>query len=129
MGAEIKITFPLPGSVFVIDPDVPSSRVIPLSIAGTESVNWQSDSLELFEEGGKIMARAAEGDHRITAIDPATGQTAETWIAVPSLWPMGIAKFQLPIEFSIFDRDRIKSKSAIRNWNLAMLKGPYQISM
>jgi len=85
MGAEIKITFPLPGSVFVIDPDVPSSRVIPLSIAGTESVNWQSDSLELFEEGGKIMARAAEGDHRITAIDPATGQTAETWIAVHSL--------------------------------------------
>jgi penicillin-binding protein 1C len=84
-GAALRIISPLPGSVFVIDPDIPSSRLIPLSIAGTERVNWQSDSLELCEEGGRIVARASEGEHRIIAIERESGRTAETWISVRSL--------------------------------------------
>lgn len=84
-GAALRITSPLPGSSFVIDPDIPSSRCIPLSVAGPTRVNWQSDSLELREEGGTIVARAAEGEHRIVAIDPESGRTAESWISVRSL--------------------------------------------
>jgi penicillin-binding protein 1C len=84
-GAVLRITSPLPGSTFVIDPDIPSSRHIPLSVAGPMRVNWQSDSLELREEGGTILARAAEGEHRIVAIDPNSGCSAESWISIRSL--------------------------------------------
>jgi penicillin-binding protein 1C len=84
-GAALRIMSPLPGSVFVIDPDIPSSGSIPLLIAGPTRVNWQSDSLELREEGGRIVARASEGEHRIIAIEHESGRTAETWISVRSL--------------------------------------------
>ena len=84
-GAALRIISPLPGSVFVIDPDIPSSGSIPLLIAGATRVSWQSDSLELCEEGGRIVARASEGEHRIIAIERESGRTAETWISVRSL--------------------------------------------
>jgi penicillin-binding protein 1C len=84
-GAALRIVSPLPGSVFVIDPDIPSSGSIPLLIAGATRVSWQSDSLELCEEGGGIVARASEGEHRIIAIERESGRTAETWISVRSL--------------------------------------------
>lgn len=81
----LRITSPLPGSSFVIDPDIPSSRRIPLAVAGSMRVSWQSDSLELCEDGNAIVARAAEGEHRIVAIDAESGRRAESWFSIRSL--------------------------------------------
>jgi penicillin-binding protein 1C len=79
---ELLITSPLPGSIYVVDPDVPSTRRIPLIANGSGKVEWQSDSLTFRSEAGLDFALAAEGEHRLVAIDPATGRKAETRIRV-----------------------------------------------
>ncbi|HEY2139644.1 MAG TPA: penicillin-binding protein 1C, partial [Chthoniobacterales bacterium] len=79
---ELLITSPLPGSIYVVDPDVPSSRRIPLIVSGTQKVEWQSDSLTCHSEPGGDFALAAEGEHRIVVTDRVTGRKAETQIRV-----------------------------------------------
>jgi penicillin-binding protein 1C len=79
---ELLITSPLPGSIYVVDPDVPSSRRIPLIANGTGKVEWQSDSLTCRSEAGTDFALAAEGEHRLVVIDPVTGRKAETHIRI-----------------------------------------------
>jgi penicillin-binding protein 1C len=79
---ELLITSPLAGSIYVVDPDVPSSRRIPLLASGSSKVQWRSDSLACRSEGGLDFAVAAEGEHRLVAIDPATGKQAETRIRI-----------------------------------------------
>jgi penicillin-binding protein 1C len=79
---ELLITSPLPGSIYVVDPDVPSSRRIPLVANGSAKVEWQSDSLTCRSEAGVTFALAAEGEHRLVVIDPATGRKAETRIRI-----------------------------------------------
>ncbi|HKP05076.1 MAG TPA: penicillin-binding protein 1C [Chthoniobacterales bacterium] len=81
-GDDLRITSPLPGSVYVVDPDVPSTQRIPLRAFGAGKVQWQSDSLACRSEGGADFALAAEGEHQLIAIDPATGRRAETRIRV-----------------------------------------------
>ena len=79
---ELLITSPLPGSIYVVDPDVPSSGRIPLIANGTGQVEWQSDSLTCRSEAGADFALATEGDHRIVVTDRATGRHAETRIRI-----------------------------------------------
>ena len=79
---ELLITSPLAGSVYVVDPDVPSTRKIPLLANGSAKVQWRSDSLVCRSEDGLDFAIAAEGDHRLIAIDPATGRQTETRIRI-----------------------------------------------
>ena len=81
-GDELRITSPLPGSVYLVDPDVPSSRRIPLIANGNEKVEWQSESLTCHSELQGDFALAAEGEHRIVAVDPVTGRRAETRIRI-----------------------------------------------
>lgn len=80
----IHILSPAPGSTFIIDPDVPSTSNIPL-VATTPGAVWKSATLQFREQAGKIYAIAADGEHQITALDPATGKTASTTIRVRSL--------------------------------------------
>ena len=84
-GADLKIVSPVSESVFLVDPDVPTSRRIPLTVNSERRVNWESDSLECVSENGRSFALAAEGRHRITAIDLASGRRAKTWIVVRTL--------------------------------------------
>jgi penicillin-binding protein 1C len=79
---ELLIASPLAGSVFVVDPDVPSSRRIPLVADGSTNVQWESESLTCRSEAGVNFAEAAEGEHRLVAIDRATGRRAETRIKI-----------------------------------------------
>jgi penicillin-binding protein 1C len=79
---ELLITSPLPGTIYVVDPDVPSSARIPLVANGSGKVEWQSDSLLCRSESAGDFAIAAEGEHRLVVIDPATGRKAETRIRV-----------------------------------------------
>jgi penicillin-binding protein 1C len=84
-GKELLISSPLPGSVYLVDPDVPSSSRIPLTAMGTGKVEWQSDSLVCRSDGGRDFALASEGEHRLIATDPATGRKAETRILIRCL--------------------------------------------
>jgi penicillin-binding protein 1C len=79
---ELLITSPLAGSIYVVDPDVPSTRRIPLLANGSAKVQWRSDSLVCRSEDGRDFAVAAEGEHRLIAIDPATGRQTETRIRI-----------------------------------------------
>jgi penicillin-binding protein 1C len=79
---ELLIASPLTGSIYVVDPDIPSSRRIPLVAGGTAKVEWRSDSLVCRSEAGANFAEAVEGEHRLIAIDPATGRKAETRIRI-----------------------------------------------
>jgi penicillin-binding protein 1C len=79
---ELQITSPLPGSIYVVDPDVPSSSRIPLIANGGAKLEWQSDSLSCRSESGRDFALATEGDHRLVVTDPVTGRTAETRIRI-----------------------------------------------
>ena len=79
---ELLITSPLAGSIYVVDPDVPSTRKIPLLANGSAKVEWRSDSLVCRSEDGVDFAVAAEGEHRLIAIDPATGKQTETRIRI-----------------------------------------------
>jgi penicillin-binding protein 1C len=79
---ELLITSPQAGSVYVVDPDVPSSRRIPLITSGGGPVQWESESLTCHSDAGHNFAEAAEGEHRLVAVDRATGRRAETRIKI-----------------------------------------------
>jgi penicillin-binding protein 1C len=79
---ELLIASPLPGTIYVVDPDVPSSARIPLVANGSGKVEWQSDSLACRSEKGIDFALASEGEHRLVVTDPATGRKAETRIRI-----------------------------------------------
>jgi penicillin-binding protein 1C len=79
---ELVITSPQAGSVYVVDPDVPSSRRIPLITSGGAKVEWESESLNCQSDAGLDFAEAAEGEHRLVAVDRVTGRRAETRIKI-----------------------------------------------
>ena len=81
-GEQLLIASPLDGSVYVVDPDIPSSRRIPLIAEGSARVRWDSDSLVCRSDGGADFAEAVEGEHLLVAIDAATGRRAEIRIRI-----------------------------------------------
>jgi penicillin-binding protein 1C len=81
----LHLVSPTPGSTFVIDPDVPSSSLVPLVVSGAGDLVWKSPTLSVREVGGKFFAEAVEGEHRLTVLDVASGKTLETWIRVKAL--------------------------------------------
>ena len=82
---NLRLLAPLPGTTFLVDPDLPSSQRVPLRASGPAEVRWESDSLQVRVSDGRTFAVAKEGRHRLVVRDPATGQTAETWIEVKIL--------------------------------------------
>lgn len=81
-GEQLLITSPLPGSIYLVDPDVPSTRRIPLKASGSAKIEWRSQSLTCRSENGNDFAVAAEGEHSLVAVDPVSGRKAETRIRV-----------------------------------------------
>jgi len=84
-GSELRITSPLPGSTYLLDPDVRSSERIPLVASGGEKLVWQSETLRCETENGLDFARAEGGAHRLMVIDPKTGRAASVEISVRAL--------------------------------------------
>lgn len=83
---KLRIVSPLPGSTCMLDPDLPSNgSVLPLLANGPRNVVWKSRTLEVRNAEGKANAILSEGRHELTASDPATGETATTWILVKTL--------------------------------------------
>jgi penicillin-binding protein 1C len=83
--SELRVVSPLPGSTYVVDPDVRSSGRIPLRAAGGRDLVWTSESLRCVSEEGLQFAVAAEGEHRLVVTDPKSGCRADVVIAVRSL--------------------------------------------
>ena len=81
----MRITSPLAGGTYLLDPDVPSSRRIPLVANGGAQLVWTSESLRCDVDDGRNFAIGAEGEHRITVTDAGSGRTAEVQITVRSL--------------------------------------------
>jgi penicillin-binding protein 1C len=81
--SDLHILFPPPGTILYLDPDLPQrgGRIV-LRNAGSENVQWQSDSLEVRREGPRQVALLAEGRHRLAVRDPLTGAQASTWVEV-----------------------------------------------
>lgn len=78
---ELRITSPAAGTVFYLDPDLPSaSQRIPLCIAGGDDATWASDTLPCDSSSGKPGAVLREGEHVIRA--RRGNQTATTRITV-----------------------------------------------
>ena len=83
--SELRITSPLAGSIYLLDPDIPSSRRIPLSARGGKNLVWQSDSLRVTTDGGAEFAVGEEGEHRLTLIDAEAGRSVAVNISLREL--------------------------------------------
>jgi penicillin-binding protein 1C len=80
---SLRVTFPLPGSILFLDPDLPEhGRLLYLSAEGADEAEWSSDSLECRRQDGGTVALLALGRHELTVRDPRTGTTRQTWIEV-----------------------------------------------
>jgi penicillin-binding protein 1C len=81
--STLRIVFPLPGTTFYLDSDLPGQgRRLWLRAEGSAGVQWQSDSLTCVQEGAQSLALLAEGRHQLTARDPLTGAQVQTWVQV-----------------------------------------------
>jgi penicillin-binding protein 1C len=81
----LRVVSPRAGSVYVIDPDIPTSRRVPLVASGPPGVRWESPSLKCHTGSDGNFADAVEGEHKIIVTDPQSGKRAETWIRVRAL--------------------------------------------
>ncbi|MEI9893342.1 MAG: penicillin-binding protein 1C [Chthoniobacter sp.] len=81
----LRLEAPVAGTTYVIDPDLPSSRWVPVQASGAALAVWESESLHFRERDGRTYAEVREGVHRLSVRDPATGARAETWIRVKTL--------------------------------------------
>jgi penicillin-binding protein 1C len=76
-----RLLFPLPGTVLVMDPDLPeSSSILNLRLNIPSNVQWSSQTLECFVEDGHSRARLQPGRHEITA--SVDGRRLTTWVEV-----------------------------------------------
>ena len=81
--APFRITFPLPGTRFFLDPDLPAAgRRIALRTEGAPRAEWHSDTLQCQPDGEQALAILDKGQHRLEAHDPRTHLKAETRIEV-----------------------------------------------
>ena len=82
----LSIVTPIPGTTYVLDPDLPpSSRLLDLRVKGCSNPSWESDTLECRLVNGQSIAVLREGRHILRVQDPASGQRRETWIVVKPL--------------------------------------------
>lgn len=82
---ELRITSPLAGGSYIVDPDVPTSARIPLTALGGKQLVWGSESLRCTQVNGVDYAVASEGEHRVRVTDAETGAHAEVLISVQAL--------------------------------------------
>jgi penicillin-binding protein 1C len=79
----LRIKFPLPGTTFYLDADLPHKGAkVHLQAEGLDNVRWQSETLQLEREGNREIAVLAEGRHQIVVSDPRSGAQVQTWIQV-----------------------------------------------
>jgi len=82
-GSAPRITFPPPGTLFYLDPDLPNrgALVTPQANGGPDLV-WTSESLGVATQAGRTTVTLQTGRHRLRVADARTGAAAETWLEV-----------------------------------------------
>ncbi len=84
--APLRIVSPTPGTLYYLDPDLPSeSQWISLRGEGNGDLAWSSDSLRCETANDRVRVQLREGRHVIIAREPGKEHTAETWIEVKAL--------------------------------------------
>lgn len=80
--SALRVLHPQPGTTYYLDPDLPAdSQRIHLRAEAPGKIDWSSETLTI--EGDGIRLRP--GRHVLTATDPATGRSEDTWIEVIGL--------------------------------------------
>ncbi len=84
--AALSVVSPLPGTTYVLDPDLPpSSRLLDLRAKGCTDPAWSCDTLDCRSVDGQSVAVLREGRHVLHVLDPVSGTSRETWIVVKPL--------------------------------------------
>ncbi len=79
----LQILQPADGTVYYLDSDLPEdSQCIPLRAAAAGNIHWECPTLHSWKEPQGHLARLAEGRHRITARDEASGAAVSVAIEV-----------------------------------------------
>jgi penicillin-binding protein 1C len=81
----IRVLSPLPGTTFVLDPDLPESNRLPLKASAHGAASWECATLPCRIDGSNHFAELREGRHTLTVRDARTGASAQTWIVVKAL--------------------------------------------
>ena len=85
-GPAFAVVSPMPGTIYVLDPDLPpSSRLLDLRVAGCDAPRWECATLHCQERDGQATAILQEGRHTLRVLDPVTNRWRETWIVVRAL--------------------------------------------
>ncbi len=66
-GGGLHLVSPIAGSTFLLDPDVPTSGLVPLVAKGAPGLVWESDTLKFRDQSGAPYAVATEGDAPVLA--------------------------------------------------------------
>ena len=83
---NFSVISPMPGTTFVLDPDLPpSSRLLDLRVRGCEEPRWECPTLDCRVVRGRPTAVLQEGRHALRVQDAASGEWRETWIVVKAL--------------------------------------------
>ena len=83
---RFAVVSPMPGTTYVLDPDLPpSSRLLDLRARGCADPRWESSTLECRVVRGRPAAVLQEGRHALRVRDAASGEWRETWIVVKAL--------------------------------------------
>src|SRR5207249_2471024 len=81
--SALRITFPLPGTTFYLDADLPhGGRRLHPQAEGSANLSCRCNTLQFEGEGDRQIALLAEGRHEIFVTDPKKGARAQTWIQV-----------------------------------------------
>ncbi len=85
-GTAFAVISPMPGTTYVLDPDLPpSSRLLDLRVQGCDAPRWECPTLDCRAQDGQATAVLQEGKHTLRVLDPATNRWRETWIVVRAL--------------------------------------------
>lgn len=83
--ARLRITVPLSGSTYLLDPDLPSQGQVLMLKANLPNVEWKSDTLTIEQRPGGPAALLRPGTHEISVMDSQTQETRTTRILVRKL--------------------------------------------
>jgi penicillin-binding protein 1C len=84
--SDLRVLQPQPGTVYYLDPDLPAaSQRIRLRAEAPGKIAWSSTTLTIENDEQNPGIQLRPGRHVLTATDPSTGRSEETWIHIIDL--------------------------------------------
>jgi len=79
--ARVQLIFPLPGTVLILDSDLPeASSILSLRLSTLGPAQWHSRTLDCFVKDGQALARLKPGRHQLTVT--VGDRKLTTWVEV-----------------------------------------------